>query len=385
MAKKKNQSTPVSNFIFLIVSLAAIFAISTFVMSSARDVILSYGNYPMDESTVPESDIITVDPGQNPDNEEDSILNPLQDLGNDVDPEDLNILDVDSTSGEWGSEESDSTTTPERKTPTSPTKKRKKSTITRDVENREEVVKSRKYIKLPTPSKTGRIGKSGLKPGTQIAVIKQKASERNGYKLRYNACTVAFSVKGIDKYPWAITAGHCGKVGQKVYSQPDEKTGKSHFLGTIRVVSELNSEKHTGDWAAIRLYPKAQIPNAPQGIPLKLLSGDVPVGTTVCKYGSTTGKGCGKKNNEDTLVTFTNAKTQVETSGILDSATMCSLPGDSGSPVYTKSGIIGILSSTSASKADMAKGTCPSRNETYYTPIDDVIRQIRKNAPDVLF
>ncbi len=223
----------------------------------------------------------------------------------------------------------------------------------------------------------------GVMPGTPIAIV----TSRNSSSVSYERCTIAFSLPGKGGYPWAITAGHCGEVGEKVYTMPtSNEWSDSYFLGTIRYKSEINSENGNGDWAAIRLYDKAAMPKHSNNIPMKLNTNNVSEGTSVCKNGSRTGYSCGIQGEKNVKAILSGTDGTEKTSGYLDEVKkICALPGDSGSPVFSDSGIIGVLSSTGASAEDSKSGVCTSPSSAYYVPIGQVVAQIKSKVPDIIF
>ena len=223
----------------------------------------------------------------------------------------------------------------------------------------------------------------GVMPGTPIAIV----TSRDASTVSYERCTIAFSLPGKGGYPWGITAGHCGNVGDKVYTIPvNNEWSSSYFLGTIRYKSEINSENGDGDWAAIRLYDKAPIPQYNNNIPMRLNTNNVAEGTSVCKNGSRTGYSCGIQGDKNVKAILSGTDGSDQTTGYLDEVKkICALPGDSGSPVFSDSGIIGVLSSTGASSEDSKSGVCTAPSSAYYVPIGQVIKQIKEKVPDIIF
>lgn len=238
-----------------------------------------------------------------------------------------------------------------------------------------------KYLLRKASSR--KIDNVGLMPGTNINIVKS----RQGGRIDYQRCTVAFSLPGKGGYPWAITAGHCGEVGDKVYSLPDNRDwNKAKFLGTLRYVSEANYENGKGDWGAIRLYPDALRPPSPQGIPMVLFNTVIPEGTSVCKSGARTGYSCGLQGYKGVKAMLKDDDNSGITSNKVDEITkICVLPGDSGGPVFSESGIIGVMASTSATSYDGESNICTAPASAYYVPINDVIEQIKHAVPDIMF
>lgn len=226
------------------------------------------------------------------------------------------------------------------------------------------------------------IGSAGLLPATSIAVVKKRTRKT----VSYDACTVSFSLPSKNKkYSYAITAGHCGRSGQSIYSTPyNGDFSTSHFLGKISYSSHMDEETGATDWAVIRLDPHAHRPSHATKIPMSLDTYPRKQDQRVCKRGYTTGFDCGKKGED-------NVRTQLKVSSLKDKevialmskAYLCALPGDSGSPIFDKEGIIGVLSSTSASQDDINRHKCGSHNVAFYSPISSVVSEIERKIPDI--
>jgi len=232
-------------------------------------------------------------------------------------------------------------------------------------------------------SSSHRLRNVGVMPGTPIAIV----TSRDSSSVSYERCTVSFSLPGKSGYPWGITAGHCGNIGDKVYTVPkNNEWSSSHFLGTIRYKSKINSSNGDGDWAAIRLSTKAKTPLSHNNVPMQLNTKNVKEGSSVCKAGSRTGYSCGMQGDKNVKAILSGMEEDTQTSGYLDEIKkICALPGDSGSPVFSDFGIVGVLSSTGASEKDSETGICSSPSSAYYVPIDQVVEQIQDNVPDIIF
>lgn len=240
---------------------------------------------------------------------------------------------------------------------------------------------NKELIELQPISQSGLIGQSGLMPGTPIAVMRDKQNNR----IYYDSCTIAFSLPGTRGFPFAITAGHCGSVGDKVYATPSGE-GLPQYLGTVRKVSVSSYDKQTkkksGDWSLISLDKNAVHPPFPSVVPLAIDVNPVEIGTPLCKYGSTSQYNCGKKseNQVSASIKGTEGKNQgKQLSALQDAVSLCALPGDSGGPVFSKKGIVGVLSATTATQEAMEKGSCKgvTNAEAFYVPVEEVLKEVK--------
>lgn len=138
-------------------------------------------------------------------------------------------------------------------------------------------------------------------------------------RLGNNICTVA--VTGTDSHgsKIAITAGHCGGVGQDVSSFD------APAAGTIGTVSRIVA----GDVAVITLRPEAQITRSYNGVTVDHLGGANPATfETLCKTGITTGRSCGP--------VLTSGQSSIM-------AHICGSFGDSGAPITSGNRLVGVL------------------------------------------
>lgn len=118
-----------------------------------------------------------------------------------------------------------------------------------------------------------------------------------------------------------ITAGHCGKPGQKVYSETQQDRGQA---GTITYsASDL-------DMAIIEFNPAKVVPlRTVRGVSIDGVdTRPVDFPTIVCKDGRTTGETCG-------ITWFSD--------GDAHFSQMCVIEGDSGSPVLVGDRLVGMV------------------------------------------
>ena len=224
------------------------------------------------------------------------------------------------------------------------------------------------------PAPAHRINSEGIPAGTPIAIV--SSTNPTG---QYSLCTTGFTITDKKGGKWAITAGHCGKLGDHVYifngadnPLPPTPIGQITVTGVGDTSTEHNP---SSDWSAIKLNDTTQ----PEGI--MGLSSDIPTmisytshsqpGTQVCKWGITTGKTCGNIEQSNVLVRAEGDNGMAFYTRTTEAA-MCSEKGDSGAPVYTSSLIIGILSSTTTPQGQR----CGPNSKTEYTPTSTIIRSL---------
>ncbi|GEE03596.1 hypothetical protein nbrc107696_40420 [Gordonia spumicola] len=119
----------------------------------------------------------------------------------------------------------------------------------------------------------------------------------------------------------AVTAGHCGKPGQRVFSERFQQRGQ---IGTI-VYSASDV-----DVAIIRLDASKVAPTRTvDGVTIRSIdTRPVAFPTVLCKTGRTTGKTCG-------VTWFSDGQSHF--------SQMCVIEGDSGSPVVVGNRLVGMV------------------------------------------
>lgn len=278
--------------------------------------------------------------------------------------------EIPTTSGNSGASASASTPTHSETPETSVKKRTRRQTPERSNEGNGQI------ITLPV-SKGGKVENAGLKPGTEIAVV----SSVQGDTVNFDGCTVAFSLPGKSGMPWAITAGHCGYEGAKVYTYPRGKNfSEAQFLGTVRKVSISSTSNNTSDWSAIRLFTKAQQPEVDADIPSAVNTFSMREGEKLCKYGSTTKETCGEATRNGVEVNMSDSYGGGTVTGTLSEAKMCAEQGDSGGPVYDNDGVVGVVVSSHAGNGNKCNGD----DRMYYIPMKKVLDEIYSNLDDVV-
>jgi streptogrisin C len=169
-------------------------------------------------------------------------------------------------------------------------------------------------------------------------------------------CSVGFSVVG-----GFVTAGHCALDG--VNTSGVDGTPLGEFVAaSFPGVGADGAE----DWGVVEVYdgwtPQPEV-NDYQGGTLPVAgSQEAPVGSSVCKYGATTGVSCG-------LIVATDASIIYPEGTItgLTRTTVCAEPGDSGGAWLSGDQAQGVTSGGS--------GDCTVGGSTYFQPLNEVLRQ----------
>ncbi|HIW96074.1 MAG TPA: S1 family peptidase [Candidatus Corynebacterium gallistercoris] len=121
-----------------------------------------------------------------------------------------------------------------------------------------------------------------------------------------------------------ITAGHCGKPGNPVYSfDATNDRGEFARIGTFERAGSI-------DYGVVKLDNNVQLTNSYNNVKISNAGGAVPgLFTQLCKTGITTGGSCGPALID---------------SGELLISQVCASTGDSGGPVYVGDRLVGIVS-----------------------------------------
>ena len=118
----------------------------------------------------------------------------------------------------------------------------------------------------------------------------------------------------------AITAGHCGEVGDAV------RSADAPQLGRTGMITHVN---HDLDYAVITLAPNTEVTRSYNGVTANRLGGaPVPAGGVVCKTGVASGTTCGYTINDW---------------GTRNTNHVCAMQGDSGAPLMEGDRVIGMI------------------------------------------
>ncbi|PRQ11467.1 trypsin [Corynebacterium sp. 13CS0277] len=165
-------------------------------------------------------------------------------------------------------------------------------------------------------------GKSLFGPGTPIYVGTQ------------NFCTLG--VAGYDEAgnTIGVTAGHCGAIGDEVYSADSWENGVTGTVVAKSAPTGTGAQGAFGDVAIIKFDDtKAAVTRTYNGVTVAGL-GTTPqglegLGTNLCKMGVATGLTCGPRMYSTPQLTM---------------AHVCSMQGDSGAPLLAGDRLVGIVS-----------------------------------------
>jgi streptogrisin C len=192
-----------------------------------------------------------------------------------------------------------------------------------------------------------RVMVSGEKPRTMAA-----ADLRGGDRYFINGqgfCSIGFAVVG-----GYVTAGHCGKAGDKA------TTPKGAALGTF----VASSFPGTNDYAWVRVTadwkPRGLVNNYRGGTVRVTGSQEAIVGAMVCRSGSTTGWHCGRVLAKNATVRYPEGMV----TGLVRT-NVCAEPGDSGGSWLTGDQAQGVTSGGS--------GDCKVGGMTYFQPVNEIL------------
>lgn len=164
----------------------------------------------------------------------------------------------------------------------------------------------------------------------------------NAYYIGGSRCSVGFSVNG-----GFVSAGHCGSAGDTT-SSPNGTFAGSSFPGNDY------SYVQTGDTpvGAVNDYAGGTVPVTG--------SAEAPVGSSICRSGSTTGWQCGTIQARNASVTYVEGTI----TGLIRTSA-CAEPGDSGGSAISGTQAQGVTSGGS--------GDCTYGGTTYFQPVNEIL------------
>jgi streptogrisin C len=162
-------------------------------------------------------------------------------------------------------------------------------------------------------------------------------------------CSIGFSVHG-----GFVSAGHCGGVGSSVAGWDGSWMGTfagSSFPGNDYAFIRIGG----GWWTAPVVLGWGQVPDR-----LVRGSAEAPVGSSICRSGSTTHWHCGTVLAKNETVNYAQGAVHQMTK-----TSVCAQPGDSGGSFITGEQAQGVTSG--------GWGNCSSGGETWFQPVNEIL------------
>ncbi|MFV2100307.1 S1 family peptidase [Micromonospora sp. LOL_024] len=163
-------------------------------------------------------------------------------------------------------------------------------------------------------------------------------------------CSVGFAVAG-----GFVTAGHCGRAG-------DRTTGPDGAAQGVFRASSFPGD----DWAVVQVNNDTtvlpEVTDFRGGVARVAGSQEVPVGSSICRSGSTTGVRCGVVQARNATVRYPEGLV-----GGLVRTNVCAEPGDSGGSWISGNQAQGVTSGGS--------GDCVRGGSTFYQPVNEILQR----------
>ena len=170
------------------------------------------------------------------------------------------------------------------------------------------------------------------------------------YFMGGGRCSVGFAVTDGAGEPGFVTAGHCGTAGTSAES--GDGTGSGVFEESVFPGSDGAFVRATSNW-----NPTNLVEGADQSV---AGSEQAPIGSAVCRSGSTTGWHCGTIEARGQTVTYPQGTVQD-----LTRTDVCAEPGDSGGSFISGAQAQGVTSGGS--------GDCTSGGTTFYQEVGPLL------------
>lgn len=201
-------------------------------------------------------------------------------------------------------------------------------------------------------------------PGTTFHLTSEYPEA--GVPFNATECTAAMSFDGGNGRLYAVTASHCGHVGDLIWpadgatiADYTEELGQIVYSG---LDAPADSETERGvDVAIIEIYNPTRPMVMGAEPPESTVLADYPADLNgeVCKIGGTTGETCGVAGPRDERYVMVDPVTSAEVRTTGDTAYLCAQRGDSGGPVTaTVAGrevVIGLVSGTRSDAAALGE------------------------------
>ncbi|MEV0805974.1 ricin-type beta-trefoil lectin domain protein [Micromonospora sp. NPDC050200] len=162
-------------------------------------------------------------------------------------------------------------------------------------------------------------------------------------------CSVGFAVSG-----GFVSAGHCGGTGSPTLGY--NNVGQGTFAGSSFPGNDYSWIRTNGSWT-----PQPWVNNYAGGNVVVAGSQDVPVGSSICRSGRTTGWRCGTLLGRDETIVYS----QGAVSG-LSRSNACAEPGDSGGSWISGNQAQGVTSG--------GTGNCSSGGTMWFQPVNEILQ-----------
>lgn len=193
-------------------------------------------------------------------------------------------------------------------------------------------------------------------PGTTFHLTSEYPQP--GVTFSATECTSALSFDGADGRVYAVTASHCGSVGDLIWPS-DGSTMADYTTELGRVIySGLDEPAPPGeegrlpDVAIVEIYNPGRVMQTGGEPPAQTILANLPPGAggQACKIGGTTGITCGELGQRGEHYIMVDPVTEGEVRTVGDTAYLCAQRGDSGGPVTAevagRTAVIGLVSGT---------------------------------------
>ncbi|MEV7936856.1 trypsin-like serine protease [Kitasatospora sp. NPDC088264] len=165
-------------------------------------------------------------------------------------------------------------------------------------------------------------------------------------------CSIGFPVTQNGR-PGFVSAGHCGQPGSNATASDGSSIGT--FQGSTFPGNDYSWVQAGPGWTA-----QPQVNDYAGGAVTVAGSTEQPVGSSVCRSGSTTGWHCGTVEEVNATVTYQEGSVYGVTR-----TSVCAEPGDSGGSFISGNQAQGVTSGGS--------GDCTSGGETYFQPVNPIL------------
>ncbi|MFE7414953.1 carbohydrate-binding protein [Streptomyces laurentii] len=220
---------------------------------------------------------------------------------------------------------------------------------------------NRLVVEETRPGAAARLAAATGVPRSLVQAVRATEAPRPLYDIRGGdayymgggRCSVGFPVTRGTTQGFA-TAGHCGRAGTA--TSGFNQVAQGTFQTSIFPGNDMAWVAANSSWTATPYVKGSGGANAQ-------VTGSVlqPVGSSVCRSGSTTGWHCGTIQQHNTSVTY-----QEGTVSGVTRTTVCAEPGDSGGSYISGSQAQGVTSG--------GTGDCSSGGTTFFQPLNPILQ-----------